>query len=51
MEQLKTSRLLLPTGASVEVVVVRLDDGRIIARTADELERINPAGAGGAPTS
>lgn len=35
--RLDTSSFRLPEGKDLEVVLVRLDDGRIVARTADEL--------------
>lgn len=35
--RLDTSLFKLPEGKDVEVVLVRLDDGTIVARTADEL--------------
>ncbi len=37
MEPLKTSSFQLPKNESVKVVMVRLADGRIVARTPDEL--------------
>lgn len=36
--KLEESSFRLPDGKDVEVVIVRLEDGRIIARTKDELE-------------
>lgn len=41
----------LPNAEEIEVVLVRLDDGRIVARTKDELEllaRTEPAAEGAA---
>ena len=35
--RLDTSLFRLPEGRDLEVVLVRLDDGRIVARTAEEL--------------
>ena len=35
---LESSSFRLPSGEDVEVVLVRLDDGRIVARTPEELE-------------
>lgn len=35
--RLDTSLFRLPDGLDVEVVLLRLEDGRIVARTADEL--------------
>jgi hypothetical protein len=35
--RLDTSLFRLPDGVDVEVVLVRLEDGRIVARTAEEL--------------
>lgn len=32
----------LPEGRAVEVVFVRLDDGRLVARTVEELEAARP---------
>lgn len=36
--KLSESSFRLPEGEDVEVVFLRLDDGRIVARTKDELE-------------
>lgn len=36
--KLDESSFRLPDGEDVEVVIVRLEDGRIVARTKDELE-------------
>ena len=35
---LEKSSFRLPSGEDIEVVLVRLDDGRIVARTPEELE-------------
>ena len=35
---LESSSFRLPSGEDIEVVFVRLDDGRIVARTPEELE-------------
>lgn len=37
MEPLKTSSVQLPSGETVETVYVRLDNGRIVPRRADEI--------------
>lgn len=36
--KLDASRFPLPEGRDVEVAIVRLEDGRVVARTPDELE-------------
>lgn len=36
--KIEESSFQLPDGEEVEVVLVRLDDGRIVARTPNELE-------------
>lgn len=36
---LSGSSFRLPDGTDVEVVIVRLEDGRVVARTKDELAR------------
>lgn len=36
--KLDESSFQLPEGRDVEVVILRLDDGRIVARTKEELE-------------
>lgn len=43
--KLEESSFRLPDGKDVEVVIVRLEDGRIIARTKDELELLERAPA------
>ncbi len=39
----------LPNGRSAEVVMVRLSDGRIVARTREELEAMTPGQGEEAP--
>lgn len=47
MEPLKTSSFQLPDGKTIETIYVRLKDGRIVARTPDELiKRPTPPTAG-----
>jgi len=41
--RLTTSLFRLPDGKEVEVALVRLEDGRIVARTKDELEVLERA--------
>lgn len=36
------SLLRLPDGKEVEVVLVELEDGQLVARTPDELEKLEP---------
>lgn len=36
----------LPDVSDVEIYLVRLDDGRVVARTAEELEAPQPSGEG-----
>ena len=38
MDELKTSSFQLPNSQPVHVNIVRLDDGRIVARTREELK-------------
>ena len=38
-----TSRLPLPDGQEIEVCLVRLEDGRIVARTREELDLVESA--------
>ena len=50
--KLEESSFRLPEGKDVEVVIVRLDDGRIIARTKEELELLErPEATEGPPAS
>lgn len=44
-----TSLLPLPSGQEVEVVIVRLPDGRLVGRTREELEAAPPS-PGAAPS-
>lgn len=39
MEPVKTSSFSLPTGETIETVYVKLPDGRVVPRRADELVR------------
>lgn len=39
---LSTSLLKTPAGREVEVVLLRLPDGRLVARTAEEVKAANP---------
>jgi hypothetical protein len=41
-EEPKTISFQLPEGKSVEVYLVRLPDGRIVSRTAEELVELPP---------
>ena len=46
--ELGTSLFRLPEGREVEVVLVKLADGRIVGRTRDELELLESAEKGAA---
>ncbi len=47
---LDESSFRLPSGEDVEVAFVRLDDGRIVARTKEELELLERQEPAPAPT-
>lgn len=48
MAKKSTFTLKVPKGQTVEVHLVRLEDGSLVARTADELQRAAAAQPGGA---